>query len=70
MVSVHGGENKWNGVVYNGRVDVRVIDWKWEWEAAGDVVKGMKWFGVSSRACVWNRTWKVSWKETQSLQTK
>ena len=46
-------------------MDVRVIDWKRELEAAGDVVKGMKWLGVSSRACVWNRTWKVSWKETQ-----
>ena len=54
--SVHGGANKWNGVVYEGRVDVRVIDWKWEWEAAGDVGKGMEWFGVNNRAWVWNRT--------------
>ena len=51
-------------MIYEGRVDVRVIDWKREWEAAGDVRKGMEWFGVSSRAWVWNRTWKVSWKET------
>ena len=57
-------------MVYEGRVNVRVIDWKREWETAGDVRKGMEWFGVSNRACVWNRTWKVSWKETQSLQTK
>ena len=49
-------------------MDVRVIDWKREWETAGDVRKGMEWFGVSNRACVWNRTWKVSWKEKQSLQ--
>ena len=65
--SVNGGANKWNGVVYEGRVDVRVIDWKWEWEAAGDVRKGMKWFGMNNRACTWNRTWKVSWKESLQL---
>ena len=23
----------------------------------------MEWFGVNNRAWVWNRTWKVSWKE-------
>ena len=28
----------------------------------------MEWFGVNNRTWVWNRTWKVSWKETQSLQ--
>ena len=37
-------------MVYDVRVDVRVIDWKREWEAAGDVRKGMEWFGVSIRA--------------------
>ena len=56
-------------MIYEGRVDVRVIDWKREWEAAGDVRKGTEWFGVNNRAWVWNRTWKVSWKEKQSLQT-
>ena len=43
-------------MVYEGRVDARAIDWKREWETAGDVRKGMEWFGMNNRAWVWNRT--------------
>ena len=56
-------------MVYEGRVNARAIDWNLEWEVAGGVRKGMEWFGMNNRAWVWNRTWKVSWKEKRSLQT-